>query len=272
MREVFNFIHAGISADRFVSDFICNSVFMTSILQQAGSSLQKWMVNQDGELSIRYTIDVAWTDPISLILGEHPFRVREHRKVLRDNLRIIVKSAIQTDFSSLTASVSRVLQNKSGDCNEELTIIVDWEGVSYKEQIEKDFYTNLKKRVIFMDAPAPNQVARMQVRDYHTALEQFQTLTELSEQFLEVIEDTRIDQRPLVLPSGDQIARIGELMDPGQFSIHPELQEMKAEADRTQRIVEEIHRVGQTNGHSSSLPVFVVAACAAFIAIILAKF
>jgi hypothetical protein len=270
MREVLNFVHPGVTADRFLSDCICNSSFMTAVLQRAGSSLQKWRVNPDGEGSIRYPIEVAWPGPVSLILGVNPFCVRERRRILRNGLKVVVESAIQTDFSSLTASIYRVLQNKSGGCNEELTIVVDWDGVSYKDQIECDFCTNLKKRIIFADAPAPLQVARMQVHDYHTALEQFQALTGLSEQFLEVLEDTHIDQTPLVLPNGDQIARIGELMDPNQFSIHSELREMKAEADRTQRIVEEIRQVGHRNGHSSSLPVFVTAACAAFIAIVIA--
>jgi hypothetical protein len=271
MREVLNFVHPGMTADRFISDFICNSSFMTAVLQRSGSSLQKWRVNPDGEVSIRYTIEVAWPGPVSLTLGENTFCVRERRRILRNGLKVIVESAIHTDFASLTASISRVLQNKSGDCNEELTIVVDWNGESYKDQIECDFCTNLKKRIIFTDAPAPVPAVRMQVQDYHAALEQFQTLTDLSQQFLEVVEDTHIAQTPLILPNGDQIARIGELMDPSQFSIHSELREMRAEADRTQRIVEEIRQVAQTNGHSNSLSVFIMGACAAFIAIIIAK-
>ncbi|KAK8890379.1 hypothetical protein M9Y10_035155 [Tritrichomonas musculus] len=106
---------------------------------------------------------------------------------------------------------------------------------------------------------------------YHSIHDKLEQLKIASQNFSEVVERARINRPPLTLPSADQIARITEIVEPERFSIQDEVQQMRAEAERTKRIVSEIKRSRQQTTGSSSLPMFVLASCAAIIMIVISR-
>ena len=106
---------------------------------------------------------------------------------------------------------------------------------------------------------------------YHSIHDKLEQLKIASKNFSEVVERAKINRPPLSLPSADQIARITEIIEPERFSIQNEVQQMRAEADRTKRIVSEIKRSRQQTTGSSSLPMFVLASCAAIIMIVISR-
>lgn len=106
---------------------------------------------------------------------------------------------------------------------------------------------------------------------YHSIHDKLEQLKIASKNFSEVVEKAKINRPPLTLPSADQIARITEIIEPERFSIQDEVQQMRAEADRTKRIVSEIKRSRQQTAGSSSLPMFVLASCAAIIMIVISR-
>ena len=179
-------------------------------------------------------------------------------------------STIQTDYSHLNGKVTRVIQNVGNDCSELMTVDIEWSGSVLKDQIEREFFNAFRRRIVFSDdaenvagESEPVPASLMQFQEYHSVHDHLQRLTGLSERYLKALENAKLDRKQLILPSGDQISQVTELVEPERFSIEKDVNEMKAEIDRTQRIVSEIKRARQQTSNSSVLPIFILASCTA---------
>jgi hypothetical protein len=273
MRCVFRIVHPSLSLESFLSARLFNSTYQSSVLSPSGSSLQKWFEYPEGGISLRYTIEVPWTDPIPLILHDRCFRVKERR--IADSPRLVI-SAIRTDYRNLTATVTRRLHANGRDCHEEMIVEVKWDGSLYKFQIELDFFNALLPRLIFGDTAIPESelhpphCPQSHFDDYHSVHGQLESLTDLSQEFRRGIEESRPVRAPLVLPSGDQISHIPDLVDHRLFSIAREIGTIEAELATVRAASARIRNSGQLS-RSSVFPMVFAASCAAILFFVIQK-
>lgn len=279
MREVIELVHKGLRSEQYVSDRICNSDFECNHLNRCGSSVQKLVIvpesNDTTRCTLRYTIDVKWRDPIPVFLGSSPFCVREKRTVTKHGAKYVIESVFHTDHKNLNGTVRRVLQDIAADCVEEISVDIEWDGSTLKKEIEEDFFKSLRRRIVLQDdTDAESNVddnSVVQFQEYHSVHDQLESLASLSEQFLRAVDDAKLDRGPLVLPSGDQISQVSEYVNPDRFSIRDDVRDMRAEVERTQRLVSEIKRARQQTSNSSVLPIFILASCAAALFLVISR-
>ncbi|OHT04506.1 hypothetical protein TRFO_28019 [Tritrichomonas foetus] len=269
MREIYQFTHPNITATEYIKQHLRNSDVDRSLASSNGYDLKEWFYNRQDRCTIRYLINVKWTEPIEHIIGTSELTVNEKREFLLDSNPIQVKSTIRTNFHYISATVLHVFTNKGNGCVEDQTIEVVYSGGTLKDQIEHDFFAAIFPLFGSLQNNEANNkalaVPPQNFQAYHFMHDQLEHLKSSSQYFADVVERARIDRKPLILPSADQISRITEIVEPENFSIKNEVQQMRDEADRTLKIVGEIKRARQQTTGSSSLPAFILASCAAVI-------
>lgn len=271
--------HRGIPAAQYVEERLCNSTFQTNFLLRNGSGLQKWHPIPEKGYAIRYTINVPWSELASFILRGKIEWVKERRTIETTGAKHIVKSVLKTGHENLTGRITRVIEEKGTGCTEDMTIEVEWTGTTLKEQIETSFLNALRKLVVFSEEPIiseaqPSTMSIGHFQKYHNYHDYFERLTRSANVYLKCIDDAQLDRdRQLVLPSGDQIAQVTEIVEPKKFSVAEDVRQMRLETERATRLVSEIKRARQQTTNSSVLPIFVLASCTAvvFLAISRAK-
>lgn len=264
---------------KYLTNYVCNSDVVAQILRKNGSALQEWF-NEDDTYLIRYTVDVDWPQSTTVIFEDKTVSVTEQRTVDRDAGRISVSSQIKTDLQNLTGEVTRIITDVGTNCREDITIIVEWDGQTYKEDIESAFFAAFQRLVTFNDGPvwekrpsSPKAVSPEQLQEYHAIHERLEELVDLSGRFLETINMSEIDrtQCPLVLPSVEQISEIAEMVHPMNFTIKGDIDEMRSEMRRTQRIMEQVKRTREQTTHTNVFPMFVLASLTAVVFIVVSK-
>lgn len=276
MREVISVVHKGVHSEQYVSECLSNSDFECQHLMHCGSSLQKWVAIPESGWAIRFTIDVHWADPIPMLIRRENFCVREKRTVRHEGGKYVVESVFHTDYENLNGRAHRVIQDTEVGCYEEITVDVEWSGQVLTSEIEEDFLKALRRRLVFEDegnddVSVSRDESSSQLEEYHSVHAQLESLAHLSEQFLKAVDDAKLDRCQLSLPSGDQISQVSEYVSADRFSISDDVRDMRAEVDRTQRLVSEIKRARQQTGNSSVLPIFILASCAAAIFLVLSR-
>lgn len=151
-----------------------------------------------------------------------------------------------------------------------------WNGALYKEQIELDFFNALLPLLIFGDSAIPDgdsppiACSKKQLDDYHFVHGQLESLTELSKTFAREVSESRPVRAPLVIPSGDQISHIPDIVDARVFSIAQEIDSIRAELARARMAAAKIKQTAEV-GRSTNLPIFFVASCAAVLLFVVQK-
>ncbi|OHT15353.1 hypothetical protein TRFO_42549 [Tritrichomonas foetus] len=267
MREIFQYTHPNISASEYAKRNLRNSDVDRALANSNGYDLKEWFYNREDSCTIRFLINVHWTDPIQHIIGTSELTVNEKRKFYLNETPIHVKSTIRTTVSYITAKISHLIEDRPNGCIEEISIEVNYSGGTFKDQIEQNFFDAILPLICIgkqnADTPKALVVSPRKFQAYHFIHEQLEQLKASSQYYSDVVEQSRLKRTQLTLPSADQIARITEIVDPSNFSIQTELNQLTEEAERTMKIVGEIKRARQQTENSSSLPIFVLASCAA---------
>jgi hypothetical protein len=271
MTKVLHVVHSETNTTDFLSTRLFSAQYQRSLLQRCGSSLQKLREHHGHALSLRYTIDVAWTEPISLLLRASHFCVHERRTLepADSPLARTVTSTIRADCpgpadKALTAKVTRRLVNQGCDVMEDLVIEVAWRGSIFKAQIEADFYNALFPMLLFGDEQQIDPESAPQIRfpDYHRIHAQLETLCALGERLRVEVEDAHCARAPLGIPSGEQISHVPDLVDARGFSAADEIAVMARSVARCRDAMEGIRSEITRNNDIGAAPMLFLAACA----------
>lgn len=85
------------------------------------------------------------------------------------------------------------------------------------------------------------------------------------------LEKSKIDRQKLDLPNTSQIQKVVDHFKAENFSIRSEIDKMYLESQKTRQITDTIKEARQQSVASSSLPLFVLASCAAVMFIVISK-
>ncbi|KAH0787809.1 hypothetical protein GPJ56_008332 [Histomonas meleagridis] len=218
-------------------------------------------------------MNVKWSEPVQQVLSKSEVTVSEKRNFDFDSNPIKISSTISTNFKYLKATIIRTLTDSNNNCTEDISINIIYSGDCYKKEIERSFFLALQPLII-TEAKAPlfaDNASLEHFQIYHNLHDELEQLKNLSSSFNNIIEQTKIDRKPLVVPSADQISQIINIVSYEKFSIQDEIDQMRAETDRMNRIVGSIKKARQQTIGSSSLPIFIMASCAALIAIVISR-
>ena len=275
MREIYHFTHPNFTSEDYIKHRLRNSDVDKALASSNGYDLKEWFYNKQDRCTIRYLINVKWTEPIQQIIGTSELTLKEKREFHLSSKPAKVQSTIQTDLRFISATVTHTFEDRNGECIEEQIIEVNYSGGTLKDQIEQDFFNAIFPLFISTsnstDFTKSLVVPPQNIQAYHIMHDHLEQLKIHSQYFADVVEKARIVRVPLTLPSAEQIAKITEIVDPENFSIQDEVQQMKDEAEKTVRIVNEIKRARQQTSGSSSLPFFVIASCAAVVLLVVSR-
>lgn len=300
MKERYQFTHQNILAADYIKQNLQNTDVESAILRQPGYALKEWYFKSQNKCFIRYTINIKWTEPIGFVIQKNEVTVTEKRSVSLDSNPIQVKSEITTDVDFISATILHEFENRANDnmCIENRIIEVIYRGETYKDQIQQDFFhsilpivcpernAELSLPIAPNLSPSPsfgsissnaslstlgNAVPPQNFRIYHSMHDKLEQLKNAADSYAEIIGNSKLERRQLNLPSQYQISTVQEIADPSHFSIQDKISQFRSEADRTLAIVSGIKRSRQQISGSSSLPLFVLASCAAVVMLIVSR-
>jgi hypothetical protein len=151
---------------------------------------------------------------------------------------------------------------------------IKWKGSVFREQIESDFFEVFKKITVFGETPSPGPVESEptdQFREYQSVHDELAMIKSLSSELSETVDRSGPSERPLILPSGDQIARIPSIVAIERLSMSGEIEEIQREAARTAEIVQLIEERKRLSEKSKLFPLVLWAGAGAFFLALLGR-
>ncbi|EAY08543.1 hypothetical protein TVAG_487700 [Trichomonas vaginalis G3] len=276
MKRSFTQRFPNITATEFIQTRLRNADFEKQIHTEGNGALLEWLPTKFSCL-VRFRINVGWSDPVQRMLGSDEVVVNETRNFTTENFKQIISSNIKTNLPYLSAQISRTIEDCKDGCIETLTLEIKYNGGTFRDQIANDFFKAIAKHIfplnnseIVVHNIDPRPVAGLFVPPRHASQylaihSQLQGLREASEEYLVTIDKAKIDRKPLQIPNTNQLNQVCTLLEPDRFSIQKEIDEMKVEAQRSDRIVQEIKKTREQVKPGNSLPMFLIATCAAVI-------
>lgn len=281
MREIITQFHPNFTAKQYTDQCLRNPEFEQQLHNvNGGALLENRDEFRDNIQKFRFRVIVGWSESVHLIIGTEEIIVKEKRKFLdTKNLPYKIESELTVkQFPYLTGTISRTIDEQGNGCKEVITIQINYKGDTMRDQIENQFFKALLSHFFLENiskipefSSDHSLVPSQQFSDYHFLYDELEELKAYSRDFQNIIEESRLQRKPLVLPNSDQIANITDVVDPSRFSIQDEIKQMKAETDRTLRIVSELKQARQDTTTSSSLPIFILASCAAVVFLVISR-
>lgn len=276
MKQNFNIFHPNISTQDYIRDKLKNSDRDKELISSNHYVLKDWIFKCDDICSIKFTMNVKWTEPIQQVFNTDKLEIHEKRKFELENAQCTITSTFSTNYSFLHAKVIRTLTDKNNGCSEVISAMVFYTGGVYKSQIEDDFFRALKPLLIDEAENGSTAMKRDKfsiehLQAYHDLHDDLEELKKCSKALNDIVEKAKIVRKPLEVPSRDQISQTTDLVSYEKFSIQNEINLMNAEADRTFRIVGSIEKAREQILGTNSLPLLIMASCAAVIAIVISR-
>lgn len=276
MKRSFTQRFPNMTATEFIQTRLRDPDFEKQIHTEGNGALLEWLPSKYSCL-VRFRINVGWSDPVQRMLGSDEVVVHETRNFTVENLKQSVSSVLKTNLPYLSAQITRTVEDCKEGCMETLTLEINYNGGTFRDQIANDFFKAIAKHIfplnsseIIVQPVEARPTAGLFVPPRHASQyiaihSQLQGLRESSEEYLSTIDQARIDRKPLRIPNTNQLNQVCSLLEPDRFSIQREIDEMRIEAQRTNRIVNEIKKARDEVATGSSLPMFLIATCAAVI-------
>jgi len=283
MKRTFTQYFPRVTSLEYVDSRLRNAEFETRMHSNGEGALLEWY-NKKYSLSLRFRIKALWSEPVKKIVGEGEVVISEKRTFSQETSKITVSSSIKTTLPFLQATITRIVEDHQDGCMETLMLEIDYLGDAFRDQITTDFFQsmarhifplNASERIIIPVYQRPSNglfVPPKHSSQYLQMHSDLQAFRELSMSFVKSLDQTRILRKPIILPNLDQIGNICKIIDPSSVSIQSDIDEMRIEAERTQRLVNELCTIRSKATKSNSLPMFSFAACAAAIFIVLSRY
>lgn len=276
MKQNFNIFHPNVSSQDYIRDELKNSDRDKDRISANLCVLKDWIFKCDDKCSIKFTMNIKWTEPLPQFLKTDKLDIHEKRTFELINEQCVVTSLFITNLSFLRAKVTRTIVDKNNGCSENVCAEVIYTGGVYKSLIEEDFFRALKPLIVDETECSDETMKREKfsiehLQAYHELHDDLEELKKCSESLNEIVEKSKIVRKPLEVPLRDQISHTTDLVSPVKFSIQKEINMMNAEAERTFRIVGSIEKSREQIMGANSLPIFIMASCAAVIAIVISR-
>ena len=278
MREVLKVDHKGLSAKQFIDQYLRDGDHETELHERNGGTLLEFTQYQL-EIEISYKVTINWSQNLAPLMGTNEIIVKEERGFQEEPNKITVESNITTHLGYITGLIKREIEDKSDGCTETITIEILYSGQTFPERIESDFYDGFLPHIQSTSKQITRHfsnhnlaaVSRDTDTKYLTMHSSLYDLHNQSKTLLQVIEQTKINRKPLVLPNKEQIQNVVNIIKPENFSMRNEINKMKIEADHTKKIADSLKEARQQTAASSSLPLFVLASCAAVMFVVISN-
>ena len=276
MREVIKVDHKGLSAKQFVDQYLRDGNHETALHERNGGTLLEFIKYQL-EIEISYKVIINWSQNLTPLIGTNEIKVKEVRGFQEELNKITVESTITTHLCYITGTINREIEDKSDGCTETLTIEIIYSGETFPQRIESEFYEGF---IIHIESatkdfsrrlPSHSLTSRDTDTKYLTMHSSLHDLHNESNTLLQVIEQTKIHRKSLVLPNKDQIQNVVNIIKPENFSMRKEIDKMKIEANHTKKVADSLKEARQHTAASSSLPLFVLASCAAVMFVVISN-
>jgi hypothetical protein len=276
MKRTFSQRFPKMTATEFIQSRLRDADFEKKIHIDGNGALLEWLPSKYSCL-IRFRMNVGWSEPLKRMLGTNEVDVRETRSFQADNSRQTVASTLKTNLPFLSANIKRSVEDCKDGCVETLSLEIIYQGDTFRDQIANDFFRAIAKHIFPLNSnevitsPIANKPATglfvppKHATQYIELHSQLQDLRESSERYSNILEEAKIDRKPLRIPNANQINQVCALLEPKRFSMEDEIAQMDAETQRAQRIVGGIKKAREQLSSGSTLPVFILATCAAVI-------
>ena len=276
MKRTFSQRFPNMTANEFIQRRLRDADFEKQMHNDGNGALLEWLPTKYSCL-IRFRINAGWSEPVQRMLGSDEVTIQEKREFTSDNSKQTVSSVMKTNLPYLSATVQRAVEDCKDGCVETLSLEIIYQGGTFRDQIANDFFKAIAKHIFPLNSseiismPVPKRptsglfVPPKHASQYIALHSQLQDLRESSEEYSQTLEKAKIKRKPLSIPNANQVNQVCALLEPQRFSISDELQQMEAETNRTKRIVGEIKKARQQVSTGSSLPLFLIATCAAVI-------
>ena len=277
MRETLVVEIPNLTPEMYMRDYLLSSSHLESVLSENKGFLQEWTQYQK-YYEIRYKIPTNWSPPVKRILKKDSIIVNEIR-VFSAGAEWKTSSTCKTEFSFLSFRVDRTLRQSSNGCTENIEFEVNYTGSAFKDQIEADFakalipfvFPSNSKKTIEKD-PMTGLVVPPKESDLYISLHHnLSFLKERTSEYSKYLEESKPKRNELMLPSISQLEQIVEYSSPGRFSIERDIDRFEEQANKTRSYIEQLKEARTQTASSNSLPIFVLAAFASVIFIVVSK-
>ena len=276
MKRTFSQRFQKMTATEFIQSRLRDADFEKKIHNDGDGALLEWLPSKYSCL-VRFRMNVGWSEPLQRMLGTNEVDVRETRTFQAENSKQTVASSIKTNLPFLSAIIKRSVEDCKDGCVETLSLEIVYQGDTFRDQIANDFFKAIAKHIFPLNSnevicsPIANKpttglfVPPKHASQYIELHSQLQSLRESSEQYSVILDKAKIDRKPLRIPNANQVNQVCALLEPKRFSIEEEIAQMDAETKRAGRIVDRIKKAREQVSSGSTLPVFLLATCAAVI-------
>ena len=272
-----NFLN--ISSIEYTNNRLRNAEFEKEIHLIDNGALLEWF-DSKVSLTVRYRMKVLWSEPVKKILGEGQIIIIEKRIFNNEKNKILINSTIKTSFPYLSASIIRNIEDNKDGCLETLILKIEYLGNSFKDQISIDFFKSIAKHIFPLNSneklfipiePKPNGglfVPQKYTTNYLTIHSELKNLQFISNEFLNKINETKLNRNLILLPN---LEKFNNILDFNKFSIQNNINELKIESENTKKLVNQLKKTRQKSSSISSLPLFALVTCTAIFFVIISK-
>lgn len=271
------------SSNDLVDRYLKNNDYETLIHSTAESRLLEWLPS-DQTITCSYTVFPKWSNIISGIVLSEEIHVREKRIFEVENNCYKVTSELKTqDVDYLSGTIKRFIQDNEKGCFLHLTIEIKCKSSSVGKQLAAEFFSammshifpinhtdNLPKEVEGASAGGLQVPSRI-TSDFVSMHTQLQDIKDSSYEYRNVLDQAKLQRVSLPNIQISEIEEVNHLFDPKIYSISNDIKSMREEAAKTKGIIGELKKSREKVSNKGSLPLFMLATCAAVIYIFISN-